>query len=54
MNKRFRNIKKKIENLLLSNKYYVTIIPEKKKSFFEANYHFKTIYPYGKKRNLLK
>ena len=54
MNKRFRNIKKKIENLLLSNKYYVTIIPEKKKSFFEANYHFKTIDPDGKKRNLLK
>lgn len=54
MNKRFRNIKKKINNLLISKKYYVSIPPEKRNNSFEEGYHFKTVDPDGKKRNLLK
>ena len=53
MKKRFKNIKKKINDLLLSKKYYVNIPPLKKKNSFEENYHFKSVDPDGKKRNLL-
>ena len=53
MEKRFHNIKKKINNLLVTKKYYVTIPPVKKKSSFEEEYHFKSVDPDGKKRNLL-
>lgn len=53
MEKRFHNIKKKINNLLVTKEYYVTIPPVKKKSSFEEEYHFKSVDPDGKKRNLL-
>ena len=53
MEKRFNNIKKKINNLLVTKKYYVTIPAVKKKPSFEEEYHFKSVDPDGKKRNLL-
>jgi 2-polyprenyl-3-methyl-5-hydroxy-6-metoxy-1,4-benzoquinol methylase len=54
MNKRFANIKKKINNFLISKRYYVKISPEKSNNSFEEDYHFITVDPDGKKRNLLK
>lgn len=53
MQKRFHNIKKKINNLLITKKYYVTIPPVKNKSSYEEEYHFKIVDPDGKKRNVL-
>ena len=54
MHKRFKNIEKKINNLLISNKYYVSIPPEKSNLRFEKEYHHVTFDPDGKKRELLK
>ena len=53
MQKRFRNIKKKINNLIISKKYYVSIPAAKKNSSFEEEYHFESVDPDGKKRRLL-
>jgi SAM-dependent methyltransferase len=52
MKKRFNNIKKKIDSLIISKKYYVQIKPAKKISF-EEDYHLESIDPDGKKRKHL-
>ena len=53
MKKRFNNIQFKINNLLLTKKYFVSIPPAKKKISFEEEYHNETFDPDGKKRKLL-
>ena len=53
MKKRFSNIRNKINSLLTSNKYYVSISPSKKNFLYEKNYHQIAVDPDGKKRFLL-
>ena len=53
MKKRFNNIQFKINNLLLTKKYFVSIPPAKKKISFEEEYHNETFDPDGKKENFL-
>ena len=54
MLKRFKNIKKKINNILISKKYYVSIPLAKKNISYEEEYHHESLDPDGKKRKLLK
>jgi 2-polyprenyl-3-methyl-5-hydroxy-6-metoxy-1,4-benzoquinol methylase len=54
MKKRFKNLKKKIDKLIISKKYYVSIPPENKKISFEKEYHLESFDPDGKKRQLLQ
>ena len=54
MLKRFKNIKKKINNILISKKYYASIPLAKKNVSFEEEYHDESLDPDGKKRKLLK
>lgn len=53
MKKRFQNIKKKINNILISKKYYATIPLSKKNISYEKDYHYESLDPDGKKRKLL-
>ena len=48
MKKRFSNIRNKINSLLISNKYYVSISPSKKNFLYEKNYHQIAVDPDGK------
>ena len=53
MKKRFQNIKKKINNILISKKYYASIPLAKKNISYEKDYHYESLDPDGKKRKLL-
>ncbi len=54
MNKRFTNIRKKINNLIISNKYYVRIPLEKKTILLRKIIISKQLTQTAKKKNLLE
>lgn len=54
MKNRFRDIKKKIQTLITSKKYFISIPPEKLNISFEKEYHMEAYDPDGKKRKLLE
>lgn len=53
MKRRFKDIKFKINKLIITKKYFVSIPPAEKKVSFEEDYHDETYDPDGKKRKLL-